>query len=163
MTLGMHVSVWSITLFLRVSYWGKVVEMNFCLIFIKLVILISCWRFFFSLPAEAEPYVMKMYYPCITKLKYTSQNKKVENFINIHFNKKTFRSWITHFKKWPQEEVFYKKVAFKNLAIFTTRKHFWKSKEFLIKLQTSRPAALLQRDSSTAVFLWEYCKIFRNI
>ena len=160
MTLGMYLSVWWVTLFLRVSYWGQVVEMNFCLIFVKLVILISCWRFFLSLPAES--YVMNMYSPCITILEYTSQNKKFENFINIHFNKKTLRrSWITHFKKQPQE-VFYKKAVLKNLAIFTTRKHFWWSL-FLIKLQTLRPVALLQRDSNTAVFLWEYCKIFRNI
>ena len=87
MTLGMYLSVWWITSFLRVSYWGKVVEMNFCLIFVKLVILISCWRFFLSLPAES--YVMKMYRPCITILEYTSPNKKFENFINIYFHKKT--------------------------------------------------------------------------
>ena len=160
MTLGMYLSVWWVTLFLRVSYWGQVVEMNFCLIFVKLVILISCWRFFLSLPAES--YVMKMYCPCITILEYTSQNKKFENFINIHFTKKSLRrSWITHFKKQPQE-VFYKKAIRKNLEIFITRKHCWWSL-FPIKLQTSRSVALLQRDFNTAVFLWEYCKIFRNI
>ena len=148
-----HVLIcWWVTLFLRVSYWGQVVEMNFCLIFVKLVILISCWRFFLSLPAES--YVMKMYCPCITILEYTSENNKFENFINIYFNKKTLRrSWINQFKKQPQE-VFYKKAALKSLAIFTARKHFWRSL-FLIKLQTLRPVALLQRDYSTAVFLWE--------
>ena len=112
MTLGMYLSVWWVTLFLRVSYWGQVVEMNFCLIFVKLVILISCWRFFLSLPAES--YVMKMYCPCITILEYTSQNKKFENFINIHFNKKTLRrSWITRFKKRPQEKYSIKKLFWK--------------------------------------------------
>ena len=141
MTLGMYLSVWWVTLFLRVSYWGQVVEMNFCLIFVKLVILISCWRFFLSLPAES--YVMKMYCPCITILEYTSENNKFENFINIYFNKKTLRrSWINQFKKQPQE-VFYKKAALKSLAIFTARKHFWRSL-FLIKLQTLRSVALLQ-------------------
>ena len=160
MTLGMYLSVWWVTLFLRVSYWGQVVEMNFCLIFVKLVILISCWRFFLSLPAES--YVMNMYSPCITILEYTSQNKKFENFINIHFTKKSLRrSWITHFKKQPQE-VFYKKAILKNLEIFITRKHCWWSL-FPIKLQTLRSVALLQRDSNTAVFLLEYCKIFRSI
>ena len=134
--------------------------MNFCLIFVKLVILISCWRFFLSLPAES--YVMNMYSPCITILEYTSQNKKFENFINIRFTKKSLRrSWITHFKKQPQE-VFYKKAILKNLEIFITRKHCWWSL-FPIKLQTLRSVALLQRDSNTAVFLWEYCKIFRKI
>ena len=112
MTLGMYLSVWWVTLFLRVSYWGQVVEMNFCLIFVKLVILISCWRFFLSLPAES--YVMNMYSPCITILEYTSQNKKFENFININFNKKTLRrSWITHFKKQCHKRYSIKKVFLK--------------------------------------------------
>ena len=80
-----HVLIcWWVTLFLRVSYWGQVVEMNFCLIFVKLVILISCWRFFLSLPAES--YVMKMYRPCITILGYTSQGK------NLKFHKHSFKS-----------------------------------------------------------------------
>ena len=141
MTLGMFLSVWWVTLFFRVCYWSQVVEMNFCIIFVKLVILISCWRFFLSLPTES--YVMKMYCPCITILEYTSENNKFENFINIYFNKKTLRrSWINQFKKQPQE-VFYKKAALKSLAIFTARKHFWRSL-FLIKLQTLRSVALLQ-------------------
>ena len=119
---------------------------NEFLIFVKLLTLISCWRFFLSLPAES--YKMKMYCPCITILEYTSQNKKFENFINIHLFKKSLRrSWITHFKKQPQE-VFYKKAILKNLEIFITRKHCWWSL-FPIKLQTLRPVALLQRDSNS--------------
>ena len=101
-----------------------------------------------SLPAGS--YVMKMYSPCITILEYTSQNKNFENSLNIHFNKKILRrSWITHFKKQPQE-VFYKKAVLKKLAIFTTRKHFWRIL-FLIKLQTLRPVELLQ-ETPTQLF-----------
>ena len=113
MTLGMYLSVWWVTLFLRIRYWGQVVEASFCLIFVKLLILISCWRFFLSLPAES--YIMKMCCPCITILEYTSQNKKFENFINIRFNKKKTlrRSWITHFKKRPQEKYSIKKLFWK--------------------------------------------------
>ena len=64
------------------------------------------------------------------------------------------RSSITHFKKQPPE-MFYKKVALKKLAIFTTRKNLWWSL-FLINLQTLRPLALLKRQ----VFSCDYCKIF---
>ena len=92
MTLGMYLSAGEKTLLLRVNYWGQVVEMNFCLIFVKLVILISCWRFFLSLPAES--YVIKMYCPCITILGYTSQSQNFENFINIHLNKKKLRGGV---------------------------------------------------------------------
>ena len=144
MTLGLYLSVWWVTLFLRVSYSGQVVEMNFCLIFVKLVILISCWRFFLFLPAES--YVMTMYRPCITILEYTSQSRKFEKLISIHLNKKTpiFRS---------SHQRCSIKAVLKNFAIFTTRKHLWWSL-FLIKLQTLRPGTLLKRDSNTGVFLW---------
>ena len=123
---------WWVTLFLRVSYWGQVVEMNFCSIFVKLVILINCWRFFHSLPAES--YVMKMYCPCITMLGYTSQSRKFEKFINIQSNKKKkpWRSSITHSKNQPAD-VFYKKAILKDLVIFTAREHLWRSL-FLINL-----------------------------
>ena len=134
---------WCMTLFLRVSYWGQVAEMNFCLInFDK----------FLSLRAESN--VMKIHCPCITILGYTSQSRKFEKLINIHLNKKTLRrSSATHFQKQPPAGCSIKKAVLKNLTIFTTRKQLWWSL-FLIKLQTLRPAILLKRDSDTGVFLW---------
>ena len=58
---------------------------------------LSCWRFF---PCQwSYRYMMKMYCRSITILRYTSQSRKFEKFINIHLNKKTLRrSSITHFK-----------------------------------------------------------------
>ena len=51
--------------------------------------------------------------------------------------------------------MFYKKVALKKLAIFTTRKNLWWSL-FLINLQTLRPLALLKRQA----FSCDFEKIF---
>ena len=45
-----------------------------------------------------------------------------------------------------------KKGVFKNFASFTGRQLCWSL--FLIELQTVRPAALLEIDSNTDVFLW---------
>ena len=105
---------------------------------------LSCWRFF---PCQlSHRYVMKMYCPSITILGYTSQSRKFEKFISIHLNKKPpiFRS---------SHQRCSIKAVLKNFTIFTTRKHLgWSI--FLIKLQTSRPATLLKRDSNTGVFLW---------
>ena len=99
-----------------------------------------------SLRAEYNRYVMKMYYPSITMLGYTSQSRKFEKLISIHLNKKPpiFRS---------SHQRCSIKAVLKNFTIFTTRKHLGWSL-FLIKLQTLRPATLLKRDSNTGVFLW---------
>ena len=53
-------------------------------------------------------------------------------------------------------EVFYKKAAFKNFAIFTWKHLCWGP--FLTKLHTWRPATLSKADSNTGVFRW----ILRN-
>ena len=151
--LGYVLICWWVILFLRGKYWGQVVEMNFCSISVKLVILLTTYLMkIFSFPGS---WVIcnKIYCPCITILEYTSQSRKFGKFINIRLNKKTLRrSSITYFKKQPPE-VFYKKAVLKNLAMFTTRKQLWCSL-FLSKLHTLRPVALLKRGSNTGVFLW---------
>ena len=61
-----HVLIcWLVTLFLRLSYWGLVVKINFNFSFLVQLILISCWKLFLSLaPAESciEDVLLKMYY-----------------------------------------------------------------------------------------------------
>ena len=73
---------WWVTLFLSVSYRGKVLEMNFCPINFDNLLKI------FSFPTM---WVIWMYCPCITILEYTSQSRKFEKLINIYLNKKTLR------------------------------------------------------------------------
>ena len=101
-----------------------------------------------SLPAES--YIMKIHCSCITILEYTSQSRKFEKFINIHQNAKLRRKSLTPLQKQPPE-VFLKKVAFKNFAMFRVKHLCWSL--FLIKLPTFRPTTLLKRDSNTGAFL----------
>ena len=66
-------------------------------------------------------------------------------------------SLFTH--KQPQE-VFYKKGVLKSFAKFTGKLLWWS--HFLIKLQTWRPATLLE-ETPTQVFSCEYSEILKNI
>ena len=87
-----------VTLFLRVSCWRPVVEIDFSSInFNKLLKVVS-----FSAS-------MKMHCSwCITILEYTSQSIKFEKFIIIHQNAKSLRrKSLTPLQKQPPE-VFYK-------------------------------------------------------
>ena len=128
---------------MRYNEWDTPHTSNLKIYFMMLKIsCFSCWRFFNC--ELSHRYVMKMYCPSITILGYTSQSRKFENLISIHFKKNIFRS---------SHQSCSIKAVLKHLAIFTTRKHLWWSL-FLIKLQTLRPGTLLKRDSNTGVFLW---------
>ena len=54
--LGHEIICWRVALFVRVSEWGQVVEINFSLIKFECC---CCWELFLSLPAE--PYIIKMH------------------------------------------------------------------------------------------------------
>ena len=80
---------WWLILFEIVSQWGQVVEMKFSSANFD-----GCWKLFPSLPAEL--YIMKVlcsWY--ITTLGFTAQSRKFEKFINIHWNIKWGRVFIT--------------------------------------------------------------------
>ena len=54
-------------------------------------------------------------------------------------------------------EVFYKKAVIKNFAVLTGKQLCWSL--FLVKLQASRLATLLKRETPKHVF---FCEIFKN-
>ena len=77
-------------------------------------------------------------------------------YMHIFFKKILFRNFLFQkvYHQWttePPQEVFYKKEVLKNFAN-CTGKQLCRSL-FLLKLQTYRPATLLERDSNTGVFL----------
>ena len=83
-----HVLIcWWVTLFLRVTYSGQLVEINFSSVnFDKLLKIVSftvCW---------SMTYIMKMHCSwCITILGNTFQSRKFEKIINIYQNIKSLR------------------------------------------------------------------------
>ena len=136
------------TLFLRVSYCGQFVEINFVSVnLLKIVSFPSRW-------------VIMKHSSCvlpITILWYTSQSRKFEKSTNIHQDTKSLRrKSLTPLQKQPPE-VFYKKALLNNFVIFRVKQLCWSL--FLITLQTFRPATLLKRNSNTGAFLW----ILRNL
>ena len=84
---GHVLTCWWTTIFLRVTYCGQVVEMNFSSINFNKLLKIA------SFPASwCMTYIMKMLSLwCITILGYTLQSRKFEKFINIYLNVKSLR------------------------------------------------------------------------
>ena len=64
----------------------------------------------------------------------------------------TLRDNNIHYSQKHPLAVFYKKAVLKNFAISTGKHLYWSS--LLIKLQTSRSATSLKRDSNAGVFPW---------
>ena len=82
---------------------------------------------------------------------------------NLHLKRMKFGKKRWKFKTYLISEAatggILQKTVLKHFIIFTG-KHLCQSL-FLRKLQASKPATLLQRDSNTSVFLW-FCKLFNK-